>query len=270
MLTLKIVNHSGQTLFTRTGEKDTYLALKTYSYQPGDKIVLETTQKEQFLWVQLDDALKESLLYLPEDTWEYPVLFSEELRRAYNPNLFNGERHYLTARTATAAEIAGYRNLALNPHDQKDDSGAYPHAYANVETRNDATFFARNAIDGMIANDNHGSYPYQSWGINQQQDAAITIDFGRSVVIDKIALVLRGDYPHDSYWTDVTLVFDHGEALQLNPAKVLERQFFTFKPRKTRTVTLKELIKHEDDSPFPALTEWEVFGSESKAVTGDF
>ncbi len=63
----------------------------------------------------------------------------------------------------------------------------------------------------MIANESHGSFPYQSWGINQQADAQITIDFGREIVTDKIALVLRGDYPHDSYWEAVTLEFSDGE-----------------------------------------------------------
>ena len=47
---------------------------------------------------------------------------------------------------------------------------------------------------------NHG-------GINQNEDAKITIDFGREVEIDKLALVLRGDYPHDSFWTQISVVF---------------------------------------------------------------
>ncbi|GFH42962.1 hypothetical protein Hs30E_15130 [Lactococcus hodotermopsidis] len=38
--------------------------------------------------------------------------------------------------------------------------------------------FARNAIDGVFATLSHGVYPYQSWGINRQEDAALTIDFG--------------------------------------------------------------------------------------------
>ena len=43
-------------------------------------------------------------------------------------------------RKAFAEEQTSYRNWALNPHDQKDVANVYPHAYANVETRNDATF----------------------------------------------------------------------------------------------------------------------------------
>jgi len=89
-------------------------------------------------------------------------------------------------------EIKQYRNLAFNPHDQKETSGAYPYAVANVETRNDSMFFAKNVINGICANLSHGSYPYQSWGINQQADAEITIDFGRLVEVDRVGVIASG------------------------------------------------------------------------------
>ena len=47
-------------------------------------------------------------------------------------------------------------------------------------------------------------------GINQQADAALTIDFGHEVRIDQCALTLRADFPHDSYWQQVTLAFSDG------------------------------------------------------------
>lgn len=37
---------------------------------------------------------------------------------------------------------------------------------------------ARNVIDGLCANRFHGIWPYQSWGINRQEDAVLTVDFG--------------------------------------------------------------------------------------------
>lgn len=262
MLILKLKNKEGQVICERSHQSETYLAFKEYEYQLGDYIELMVENVPTFLWVQVDEGLAPSLIYLTETIWKYEVVIDKTLKRAFSPKIFNGDRHYMMAKIATAQDVGAYRNLALNPHDQKEWSGAFPHAYANVETRNDSTFFARNAIDGMIANENHGSFPYQSWGINQKEDAQITIDFGRLVRIDKIALVLRGDYPHDSYWTQMTIAFITGEELTIYPTNKLDRQFFHFKEVETSSITLKNLIKHEDESPFPALTQVEVFGRE--------
>lgn len=41
------------------------------------------------------------------------------------------------------------RNLAKNVMDQHGETNCYPHASANVETRGEAVFAARNAIDGV-------------------------------------------------------------------------------------------------------------------------
>ena len=261
MLTLKLTQ-GDEVIAKRSHETETYLAFKTRSYQPGEKIILEVEHVPQFVWVQVDEALAPALIYLTTKTWEFPIITDDELRRAYSPKLFSGERHYIHAYLPKEEELTAYRNLALNTHAQKEATGAFPHAYANVETRNDSTFFARNAIDGMIANDNHGSFPYQSWGINQQADAQITIDFGREVVVNKLALVLRADYPHDSYWTSVTVEFSDGSQLELATTNQADRQFFNFEEKQTQSITLKQLIKHQDESPFPALTELEVFGTE--------
>lgn len=48
----------------------------------------------------------------------------------------------------------------------------YPHATANVETRNEAVFAARNTIDGQINNQGHGVWPYESWGTNRFTEAS--------------------------------------------------------------------------------------------------
>ena len=262
MLTLKLKNKVGEVISERSHQTETYLAFKEYIYQSGDYIELTLEKVPMFVWVQVDEALAPSLIYLTDKTWKYEVVVDKTLKRAFSPKLFSGERHYIMAKMASLQDIKTYRNLAINPHDQKEPTGAYPHAYANVETRNDSTFFARNAIDGMIANENHGSFPYQSWGINQQKDAQITIDFGRTVKINKIALVLRGDYPHDSYWKEVTVSFSSDEEIIIYPTNKLDRQIFNFKEIETSLVTLKNLIKYEDESPFPALTQVEVYGNE--------
>ena len=243
------------------GENLVYLATQVMSIQSGDKICVKVEKEGQYLFVKLDETLNESLIYLPGTEWVYEPLFALNGLEAAPEEAFKSRRHYIQVRIAKDYEINAYRNLALNTHDQKEDSGAYPHAYANVETRNDSTFFAKNAIDGIFANNNHGSYPYQSWGINRQKDAALTIDFGRKVKLDQIGLTLRADFPHDSYWKQVTVSFDSGEKMIFDLKKESKPQYFSFLDIITKKIVLENLIKsEEDDSPFPALTQIECFG----------
>lgn len=237
-----------------------YLAMRNFSYQEGDQISVESDQANIYLMVKLDETFDTSFIYLPEKKWTYPISFAPNLVEARPGSRFAGQEHYLSVRVATEAEIQAYRNLALNPHDQKEFTGAYPHAHANVETRNDATFFACNAIDGVFANHSHGSYPFQSWGINQQADAALTIDFGRPVELDQVIFTWRADFPHDSYWTSVTLSFSDGSSETFATSKTAELQAFSFAKRQVSTVTFSELIQADDPSPFPALTQIEFFG----------
>ncbi|MFD2728405.1 hypothetical protein [Enterococcus camelliae] len=264
MITLCLKNDKDGEIISHSDSHEVYIALKERSYRVGDVIEIEVAKANQFLWIQIDESFTPSLVYFKKKKWRYPVLLDEQLRRAFTPKFFSGERHYIRAWKPTIEELAMYRNLACNPHDQKEDSGVYPHADANIETRNDSTFFARNAIDGMIANQSHGSFPYQSWGINQNPNAQWTVYFGRTVLIDKLAFVLRADYPHDSYWTQATVGFSDNTDMSIVLTNDKKRQIVSIAPQKTEFITLKNLIKHEDDSPFPALTEFEAYGYESK------
>lgn len=169
------------------------------------------------------------------------------------------------ARFATEEEIKARRNLAFNPYDEHGDTGFFPHASANVETRGEAVFAARNAIDGVYENDAHGTWPYQSRGINRDPNAALTLDFGRGVTIDELRLTLRADFPHDSYWTQATVQFDDGFREVLDLQKTAAPQAFAIKPRTVRTLRLLELKKADDPSPFPALTQLEAWGTEAAA-----
>ena len=171
--------------------------------------------------------------------------------------------HIIRARFATPEEIAARRNLAYNPYDEHGDTGFFPHAHANVETRGEAVFAARNAIDGIYENDAHGIWPYQSWGINRDPNAALTLDFGRPVTIDELRLTLRADFPHDAWWTQATVEFDDGSREVLELKKSAAPQCFAIAPRTVKSLKLFELIKAEDPSPFPALTQIEAWGVEA-------
>ena len=120
-----------------------------------------------------------------------------------------------------------------------------------------------NAIDGLFMNHSHGTWPYQSWGINRDPNAALTLFFGRTVVIDELRLTLRADFPHDSWWTQATVEFSDGSREVLTLQKLAAPQAFAIQPRQVEWLILKELVKAPDPSPFPALTQLEVFGTEA-------
>lgn len=237
-----------------------HLATQNLTLEDGDVIEVTLDEPNQYLVVKLDDTVDSSLVYIKDQKFTYQVTLSENRVTAQSPAAFQGKVHYFAARKAYDFEIQQYQNLALNTHDQKEFEGAYPHASANVETRDEAVFFACNAIDNVLANHSHGNYPYQSWGINRQADAALTIDFGRSVEIDEVAFTLRADFPHDSYWEEVSLEFSDGTKESFPTEKSDLPQFFKFAKRTVTSVTFTDLKKTDDESPFPALTQIAVFG----------
>ncbi len=242
-------------------EDAVHIGSRKIALQEGDFIRLEVDQPNQYIWVKFDDTFEPSLVYIKDAiTWDYQIPFEQLERSALKDTSFTGNGHYIYARYAYDFEISQYRNLALNRHAEYLNKGVYPHASANVETRNDPTFFARNAIDGVWANDDHGAYPYQSWGINQQDDAALTIDFGREIVTDMISITLRCDFPHDTWWNQVSMSFDDGSEAVFETVKTDARQVFKFEAKTITSLTMHSLIKGEP-GPFPALTQLEVFGT---------
>lgn len=94
----------------------------------------------------------------------------------------------------------------MNPWAVHGAGGPYPHASANVETRGEMVFAAKNAIDGLKANSFHGEWPYTSWGVNRDPEAAWRLDFGRTVELDEAVFYLRADFPHDAWWKSAALL----------------------------------------------------------------
>lgn len=258
-LILKVLDKNGMTICEASGEGFVDLVCKR-EYEEGDKILLQTSEKNIHINVQLDDALGKAQMFLKEDL-EFDIPFGEK-RFNRSAKIFSGNLHYLYAEEAMETEICAYRNLALNQNDQHKEIACYPHASANVETRGESVFAAQNAIDGVRANLWHGSWPWTSWGINRQADAAIKIDFGRTVWTDKIVLYTRADFPHDSWWTQVTLHFSDGSFIDWELQKTNLAQVLEFEPKEISWIMMNQLIKAEDDSPFPALTQLEVYGAD--------
>ncbi len=75
---------------------------------------------------------------------------------------FSGNKHRIKVSEVSDEEAFGYRNIALNSHDRRGRKNYFPHAYANLVTREDVCFYERKAIDGVCENKSHGDYPYHS------------------------------------------------------------------------------------------------------------
>ena len=257
---ITVLNKNNEIKASMEGASQAVLAWKG-EYEEGDRIEFGLPGKNRFYIVRVDDTMDESFIYATEDVLTYDIPFAEK-KTSYNPKSFTGERHYLTIRYAADYEIKSYKNLAKYVMDQHGEHGYYPHAYANVETRGEAVFAARNAIDGVTANLSHGKWPYESWGINQQDDAQMTLDFGRPVDIDKIVLYTRADFPHDNWWESVTFTFSDGTEETVSLEKSVEPHVIPMKRQGITWLSFGKLIKADDPSPFPALTQIEVYGVE--------
>lgn len=258
-LRLKIQNAAGEVLAESTGENRVELCYAG-TYAEGDQIVLTASEHPVHLFWQVDDAVGSAMCYLTKDM-VYTVPFTEK-KRVYSPKAFSGTKHFLFAQVAEPWQTKAYRNLAVNKADQHRVEGCYPHADANVETRGESVFEAKNAIDGVYGNHNHGNWPYASWGINRDPKACMKLDFGRTVEIDRLGICLRADFPHDSYWTEGTVTFSDGSTEVLKFEKTDRTQYFTIAQRQVQWLTFDQLIKAEDESPFPALTQIEVYGTD--------
>ena len=203
----------GHTLMTCDADTNVSLVY-TNSYKPGDRVALEIDHPGQYCVIQFEDTMPEALVYVVKREINFHIPFGEQAI-TYSPKSFVGSRHVVRARLALPEEIAARRNLAFNCYDEHGDTGFYPHASANVETRGEAVFAARNAIDGIFENSAHGEYPYQSWGINRDPGAALTLDFGREVLLDELRITERADFPHDNYWVKATVEFSDGSRLDI-------------------------------------------------------
>ncbi len=230
-------------------------------YAPGDTIVMEFSQTGYYM-IRVDDCVDDALVYMTQNQLRYPIIFGEK-KDGHNPKAFTGKWHYLSVRPAHQWEL-GYRDLAKNPADQHNVIGCYPHASANVETRGEAMFAARNVIDGVLANRSHGWWPFDSWGINMQDDAELTLDFGRPVDFDTIVLYTRADFPHDNWWEEVTFTFSDGTTETVALEKSYAPHKLAIRRTGIRWLKFGNLKKADDPSPFPALTQIQVFGTDAK------
>lgn len=259
-LSIRIINKNNETLAYAKDIKEVNLVYDK-EYREGDKIVISVSEPETHLHIQVDDALGDAFVYVTKTEIIYEVPFGTK-RLSMSPKVFTGNLHLLYARETEEKELDNYRNLALNVMDQHGDTGCFPHASANVETRGESVFAAKNAIDGVRANHSHGNWPYESWGINMQDDAVMKLEFGREVIAERIVLYTRADFPHDNWWEKVTLTFSDGERVEWALEKSDKAHVLKLREKRLEWLTFGELLKADNPSPFPALTQIEVYGKE--------
>ena len=258
MITITVQAADGTPVASAEHPEEAWLCVDR-AYEPGDVIHISGPA---YLRVRMDQAMGSGEVFLPDGamTWRVPA---GEHRLAYAPGTFEAPRHIITAKIIPESELHGIRNLSRNPADLRGETDFYPHCTANVETRNEACFCARNVIDGIRMNTFHGEWPFQSWGIGAREDAWCRLDLGREVIAEKMALTLRADFPHDAYWVSGHAVLSDGTELSFALEKTGDRQWIDLGKRIIRWLRLERMTKSDDPSAFPALTQWEVFGREA-------
>ena len=260
IINLKLIRENGDVKFKAYGnEIDEHFHGE---YEPGDKFRIELCDGA-FVKLKLDPTLAESIVYVPDGTFEFTVPFDRERQACYAPGAFGGDDHRIVVSEPTDAEIYDFRLISLNSHDRHNVPKYYPHAVANFVTREDPCFFERNAIDGVIDNSNHGFFPYHSWGGGLREDLEYELHFGTDVEVSEVVLFLRADFPHDTYWKECDVEFSDGTKVHAELIGTAEGQKVSFEPKTTEMVKLtgfKQQRLEDGSLSFAALTQIEVCG----------
>ena len=143
MISITVQSSEGTVLAYAEHPEEAWLSVDR-AYLPGDVIRITGSSR---LRVRMDQALPAGEVFLPSGVMTWPVPAGEH-RLAYAPGTFEAPRHIIFAAAVPDSGLHRIRNLALNPADLRGDTDFYPHCTANVETRNEACFCARNVIDG--------------------------------------------------------------------------------------------------------------------------
>lgn len=255
---ISLTDRLGNLITHTEGDGSVTLALGC-AYGFEDILIFDKGEHE-FVEITIDGHIVPSVIYSKEQIITYQIPVGAKTM-AYHPDTFQGDSHLITMSTINNEFLTTRRNLAINGLDKRWDTGYFPHASANVVTRDEPWFEAKNAIDGSLEREGHGSYPFQSWGGGLREDLEFTLDFGREVLIDEIIIYLRADYEddHDINWESGNIEFSNGERMTVKMSKTQEGESFNFEPQKVSWLKLKDL-KREISSAYSALTQIEVYG----------
>ncbi len=250
----------GNLLSENSGKESVRLEI-SHAFGFEDILIFEAKPGD-LLEIDIDPRFHKSILFAPNGKIVYQLPVGPKAK-AYHPDAFSGEAHSISMRLASEDELRERRNLAMNSLDMRWDTGYFPHASANIVTRDEPWFEAKNAIDGHLLRDGHGAWPYQSWGGGLRDDLVFKLDFGREVLIDEIIIYLRADYTndHDINWESGLLTFSDGDTMPITMEKSEEGQSYPINQKTVNWVELSQL-KREISAAFSALTQIEVFGKD--------
>lgn len=259
MLEIAVYDKEGRLIDTKIGVNLVHLRIKR-EYLPGDFIKLKL-EKNSFYQIFLEPCLGPSVVYAEKEEFCYNIPFGEG-RTPYPPSAFSGSFHILEIEKIRIMH-GEIHDLSTNPNDIRGESFVFPHCTANVETRGEAIFAARNTIDGWKETDGHGIWPFTSWGDNEDPEAEIQISFGRIVEVTEAIIYLRADFPHDNYWKQMSLCFSDGSEKKIDLEQTGRGQLFSLPHIHCEWIKMCKLVKDEENpSPFPALSYWQINGRE--------
>ena len=84
------------------------------------------------------------------------------------------------------------------------------------------------------------------------------------VEVDRIILYTRADFPHDNWWRSVQFTFLYVIELDMRMEKSVLPHEITFPATQIMWLEMHSMVKSEEPSPFPALTQIEVYGREAE------
>ncbi|MFV0362458.1 MAG: glycoside hydrolase family 88 protein [Suipraeoptans sp.] len=260
MMKITIYNKNNKKILQVEGDEEVTLSYQK-EYEVGDKIVI-TTDKSDYVWVQIDEFIKAATVYAPNKTIEFEIP-TDKARWAYHFCAFEANQHVITAKEVSQDAFKSRVNIAENSIDQRYSIGCYPHASTNYVSQEQGWFEAKNAINGNTDTRGHGPYPWQSWASDKRDDIEFQIDFGRKVIVDEIVLYLRADdfLDHDTYWSEGVLEFSDGTMEKITMKESAGAQSYPFRQKCITWVKLHSL-KRVNENMFAALTEMEVYGYE--------
>lgn len=244
--------------------------LNVGKYSSNDKLTITLPAGEKYLAVSISSRVGEAIVYCPDGkfTYTFPAL-NKVFPNSMNPS--SGivyTNNTITARIPSDEELAKKHNLALNPYDLTNATNVYPHASTNNVYTTSDEWAARNAIDGFTANKGHGNYPYQSWAPSStiKADDYFMIDFGRTVTVNELVVVIRADFPHDSYFTGCTVTLSDGTTMEINLTNSALEQVIDLGGVTTTSVKFSNFSveKTNASTEYAALVEVACMGTEVK------
>jgi hypothetical protein len=131
MLTLKISDASGQLLFEKKGR---HIDVVYEGVLDAGHLIRVSIENGDFIALKLDETLEESIVFVPNRSFDFTVPDRSVRAACYAPGAFEGSSHRIIAREVEDDEIYSYRQISLNSHDRHGSVRFFPHASANFVT----------------------------------------------------------------------------------------------------------------------------------------